>query len=352
MVQLEVGQSFADFTIDGLLGQGGMGSVYLARHPRLPRQVALKLLAHEVSTSAELRRRFEQEANAIARLDHPSIVGIHDRGVQDGHLWIAMQYIEGTDASRLHSRGIALDRALRIVTETAAALDFAHSRGILHRDVKPANILLSAADTGRAERAVLTDFGIARLADANTKLTSTGMVTATLAYASPEQLSGEVVDHRSDQYSLACTLFTLLAGQPPFAATNPGQVVAGHLSKPLPSISDLRPDVSPALDKVLARAAAKTPDERFPSCSEFMSAAATASNTRAPQSSRTAPTVVSQPRPYQQAVHANPRAPYRESRQQPEPDSGGGSGAMIAVILAIITTAMFVGLYLLILRAG
>ncbi|MFB8002150.1 serine/threonine-protein kinase [Nocardia sp. NPDC056000] len=293
MVQLSAGQSFAEYTLDGMLGQGGMGSVYLAHHPRLPRQVALKLLGQEVSTDPELRKRFEQEANAIARLDHPNIVGIHDRGVHDGHLWIAMQYVQGVDASRLDPRQVSVDRALRIIIETASALDFAHSRGVLHRDVKPANILLSEADTGRDERAILTDFGIARLLDSNTQLTSTGMFTATLAYASPEQLSGEQVDHRADQYSLACTLFTLLAGHPPFASGNPGQVVAAHLSQPLPRLSHIRNDIPPHLDDVIARATAKRREDRFTSCTEFVTAARTVpSGQSASPVSRTPPTVV------------------------------------------------------------
>ncbi|MEU7221596.1 serine/threonine protein kinase [Nocardia iowensis] len=266
-------ESFADYLIEGVLGRGGMGTVYLAQHPRLPRRVALKLLNREVSADLELRRRFEQEANVVARLDHPAIVGIHDRGTHDGHLWIAMQYIHGSDAARLNPREVPIDRALRIVSETGAALDYAHSRGVLHRDIKPANILLAAPDTGRAERAVLTDFGIARLLDSNTQLTVSGTFNATLAYASPEQLSGASVDHRSDQYSLACTLFTLLAGRPPYAATNPGQVIAGHISKPVPRLSTIRPDLPPALDDVIIRAMAKQRDERFGSCREFTSAA-------------------------------------------------------------------------------
>ncbi|MBF6132986.1 protein kinase [Nocardia otitidiscaviarum] len=257
-----------------------MGTVYLARHPRLPRKVALKLLNREVSADQEVRRRFEREANVIARLDHPSIVGIHDRGVQDGHLWIAVQYVPGTDAARLDPRAVPVERAVRIITETAAALDYAHSHGILHRDVKPANILLWAAATGRDERAVLTDFGIAALADSNTQLTATGMFSATLAFASPEQLSGERLDHRGDQYSLACTCYALLTGHGPFPATNPGQVVAGHLNKPLPHLHPQRPDVPPALDEVLARAAAKSPDARYPDCSTFAAAARAALTTR------------------------------------------------------------------------
>ncbi|MFI6041060.1 protein kinase [Nocardia sp. NPDC051321] len=300
MVQLGVNESFADYLIEGVLGRGGMGTVYLAQHPRLPRRVALKLLNREVSADPELRRRFEQEANVVARLDHPGIVGIHDRGTHDGHLWIAMQYIHGSDAARLNPRDVPIDRALRIVAETGAALDYAHSRGVLHRDIKPANILLSSPDTGRAERAVLTDFGIARLLDSNTQLTVSGTFNATLAYASPEQLSGEAVDHRSDQYSLACTLFTLLAGHAPFAATNPGQVVAGHISKPVPRLSSVRPDAPPALDEVIAKAMAKRPGERFGSCREFTSVAWDSLHGRAaparitPPPGRIAPTAVNQ----------------------------------------------------------
>ncbi|WP_309230849.1 serine/threonine-protein kinase [Nocardia sp. SYP-A9097] len=343
MVQLSAGQTFAEYTLDGVLGVGGMGSVYLARHPRLPRQVALKLLAHEGAADAELRRRFEQEANAIARLDHPSIVGIHDRGVHDGHLWIAMQYVQGTDASRLDPRQVNVPRALRIVTETAAALDFAHSRGVLHRDVKPANILLSAADTGREERAYLTDFGIARMLDANTQLTSTGTFTATLAYAPPEQLSGEVVDHRADQYSLACTLFALLAGRPPFASTNPGQVVAGHLSQPLPRLSHIRSDVPPLLDDVIARATAKQRDQRFASCTEFVTAAAAALAGQAPAPMpASAQTVVWPQTPHFQNGVPAP-LPSTPTTLRP----GAIAAAGLAMVAGLIATAGAIRLYFL-----
>ncbi|MFC9436486.1 serine/threonine-protein kinase [Nocardia sp. NPDC057030] len=350
MVQLGVNESFADYLIEGVLGRGGMGTVYSAQHPRLPRRVALKLLNREVSADPELRRRFEQEANVVARLDHPGIVGIHDRGTQDGHLWIAMQYIHGTDASRLNPRDVPVDRALRIVTETGAALDHAHSRGVLHRDIKPANILLSSPDTGRAERAVLTDFGIARLLDSNTQLTSSGTFNATLAYASPEQLSGERVDHRSDQYSLACTLFTLLAGHPPFAATNPGQVVAGHISKPVPRLSSVRPDAPQALDEVIARAMAKRPDERFDSCREFTTAAWASLHGRPPAPSTTAPgriapTAVNRtaqgrsatpaPTPVAQPTRTPQPTPAPTPVSEPAPSSGFRD-ALGACVLAVL----------------
>ncbi|MEU6831223.1 serine/threonine-protein kinase [Nocardia beijingensis] len=286
-------ESFAGYVIEGVLGQGGMGTVYLARHPRLPRLVALKLLNRAVSEDEELRRRFEQEANVVARLEHPGIVGVYDRGTQDGHLWISMQYVRGTDAARLDPRATRPEQVVQIVGDTAKALDYAHSRGVLHRDIKPANILIAEPEAGREIRAVLTDFGIARLLDADTKLTATGTFTATLAYASPEQLSGEPIDHRADQYSLGCTLFTMLAGQTPFPSTNPGQIVAGHLAKPVPRLSDIRPELPRRLDEVIARAMAKHRDERFAGCGEFAAAAAAALRGEVPASAP-APTFVNQ----------------------------------------------------------
>ncbi|MFF1754350.1 serine/threonine-protein kinase [Nocardia sp. NPDC058244] len=266
-----VDETFAGYRIESVLGRGGMGTVYRARHPRLPRSVALKVLDPAVSADPEVRGRFEQEAAIVAGLEHPGIVGIFDRGADHGRLWISMPLIEGVDATRLDP-STPPDLVLRYIAETAAALDYAHGQGVLHRDVKPANILVAAPGTADS-RAVLTDFGIARLVDSGTKLTVTGTFTATLAYASPEQLAGEVVDHRSDQYSLACTLYALLAGQPPFPATNPAQVIAGHLSAPVPRLSTARAGLAPALDAVLARAMAKRRAERFGGCGEFAAAA-------------------------------------------------------------------------------
>ncbi|MFD3702662.1 protein kinase [Nocardia sp. NPDC058658] len=265
------GSVFAGYTIERLLGRGGMGSVYLARHPRLPRRTAMKLLNRELFFDNEIRARFEREADLVAQLDHPNIVTVYDRGVENDQLWISMRFIDGADASSLPSP-VDPARAVRIVAETAAALDFAHSRGVLHRDVKPANILIEPVDG--TERVYLTDFGIARLHDDNAvKLTQTGTFTATLAFASPEQLSGIALDGRADQYSLACTLFSLLTGTTPFDATNPVAVIQGHLQQPPPRASTLRSGITPALDAALARAMAKRPEERFASCTEFTSAA-------------------------------------------------------------------------------
>ncbi|AHH21690.1 putative serine/threonine protein kinase [Nocardia nova SH22a] len=303
MAALGIDEMFAGYLIEGMLGRGGMGTVYIARHPRLPRRVALKLLDHDVSADNELRRRFDQEAEIVARLEHPGIVRIYDRGADAGHLWISMEYVRGADVSRLDRRGLSVERVLRIIAETGAALDYAHSKGVLHRDIKPANILLKASDAGRAERAILTDFGIARLQDADAELTVTGALTATLAYASPEQLSGEPLDHRCDQYSLACTLFTLLCGAPPYAGTTPGQVVAGHVTKPVPRLTAIRTDLPPGVDAVMARAMAKQPRERYDSCGEFVGEFRNAlyssgfGGTTDPQSAGWVPTAYPQPMP-------------------------------------------------------
>ncbi|MGW5383876.1 protein kinase domain-containing protein [Nocardia sp. NPDC003963] len=321
---LGVGATFAGYRVEGVLGQGGMGTVYLARHPRLPRSVALKLLNREVSTDTELTRRFELEADVVARLEHPGIVGVFDRGTDEGHLWIAMQYIRGTDAAAWEARHHPPATAVRLLGETAAALDYAHSRGVLHRDVKPANILIADAESLRESHAVLTDFGIARLTDANTKLTATGAFTATLAYGSPEQLSGEVVDHRSDQYSLACTLFTVLSGRPPYASTNPGQVVMGHISQPPPRLTDTRRDLPAAIDPVVARAMAKQRDERFRSCGDFTTAIRDALEGRhiaAPVPAPATPAPVAQPpAPPPRADHMSwPQPVHAHHRVVPEP---------------------------------
>ncbi|APA96104.1 serine/threonine-protein kinase [Nocardia seriolae] len=268
---LRVGEVFAGYEIERELGRGGMGSVYLARHPRLPRLIALKLLNREAFDDIEVRRRFEREGDVIARLDHPNIVPVYDRGIDDEQPWIAMRYIDGPDAAQLEAANLPPHQAIRIIAETARALDFAHRRGVLHRDVKPANILLERVDA--EERVFLADFGIARLRDDATKLTQTGSFTATLTYASPEQLSGQPLDPRSDQYSLACTLFRLLTGNVPFTAEHPVGIIHGHLNQAPPPVSGLRPGLPQALDAVLARALAKYPEGRFDSCTEFANAA-------------------------------------------------------------------------------
>ncbi|WP_216909100.1 serine/threonine-protein kinase, partial [Nocardia noduli] len=270
---LRTGETFAGYVIKRVLGQGGMGTVYLAQHPRLPRLTALKLLERDLYGDAEMRGRFEREADLVAQLDHPNIVTVYDRGAEEDQLWISMQFVAGSDAASVDVNVLAPARAVQIIGETGAALDFAHANGVLHRDVKPANILLAKAPIGQPERVLLTDFGIAGMRDSDTTLGSAGTITATLAYAAPEQLSGQSLDHRADQYSLACTLFWMLTGTAPFNGTSPASVMNGHLYGQVPSLRPLRPGIPPALDTVLARAMAKRPDDRFASCTDFAAAA-------------------------------------------------------------------------------
>ncbi|MFD3507991.1 protein kinase [Nocardia sp. NPDC058666] len=277
MHELRAGDVLAGYRIERVLGAGGMGSVYAARHPRLPRVVAVKLLHSSYSADPVFRGRFEREAELAGRLDHPNIVAIHDRGAEGGRLWIAMQYVAGTDAeSAVRAGGLGAERALHIARATADALDYAHAAGLLHRDVKPANILLGEGVGG--ERVLLTDFGIAKAVDEGTALTQTGALVATLRYAAPEQLDGRGAGTASDQYSLGCTLFHLLAGRPPFTATNAGALVGAHLMQPVPRISEVV-GMPAAVDLVFARALAKDPGQRFGSCAEMVAAATTALTT-------------------------------------------------------------------------
>ncbi|MEV6554594.1 protein kinase [Nocardia sp. NPDC051756] len=309
---LTSGAVFAGFTIEKLLGQGGMGSVYLARHPRLPRQTALKLLNRELFTDTEVRARFEREADLAAQLDHPNIVAVYDRGTEDDQLWISMQYVDGVDAATVNPHNLPPERAVQIIEGVAGALDYAHGMGVLHRDVKPANIMLARSSGGHKERVFLTDFGIARLREDSTHLTQTGMFTATLAYASPEQMTGAHLDHRSDQYSLACALYWLLTGIAPFDAPAPADIIRGHLQLPPPSAAARRAGLPPAMDAVISVAMAKRPDQRFETCLEFAAAARQALSGTAPSlpapppyTAPPAPTVLAQP-PSQTQYPASP----------------------------------------------
>ncbi|MFB1298415.1 serine/threonine-protein kinase [Mycobacterium sp. pW049] len=268
---LSAGETFAGYTIVRLLGSGGMGEVYLAQHPRLPRQDALKILPATVSADSEYRQRFHREADIASSLWHPHIVGVHDRGEHDGQIWISMDYVEGTDAAHLiadaQGDGMPARQVADIVTAVAEALDYAHERHLLHRDVKPANILISRPGS-RDQRILLADFGIARWEDDISGLTATNMTVGTVSYAAPEQLMARDLDGRADQYALAATAFHLLTGKPPFPHSNPAVVISRHLSAEPPTLAGPRPDLAGA-DPVLAKALAKDPGDRFERCTDF-----------------------------------------------------------------------------------
>jgi serine/threonine-protein kinase len=267
----ENGEVFAGYVIQRLLGTGGSGEVYLAQHPRLPRQDALKVLSLDSTADDEFRARFNREAELAATLWHPHIVGVLDRGEFNGRLWISMDYVDGTDAGRLiretYPRGMPEQDVWEIVTAVADALDFGHERQLLHRDVKPENILVTASD-GHRRRVLLTDFGIARRIDDASNLTNTNIALGTINYVAPEQLLGRAIDGRADQYALAATTFHLLTGSPVFEDSNPAVIISHHLGTLPPRISDRRPDLA-HLDAVLTRALAKDPTERYPTCMDF-----------------------------------------------------------------------------------
>jgi serine/threonine-protein kinase len=271
---LNNGDVFAGYTIVRRLGSGGMGEVYLAQHPRLPRRDALKVLPAALTADHEYRQRFSREADIAATLWHPHIVGIHDRGEFEGQLWLSMDYVEGTDAAELlrsrYPSGLPKALAFEIVSAVADALDYAHLRGLLHRDVKPANILLADTDP-RGQRIMLADFGIARQLGDISGLTATNMVMGTTTYAAPEQLMGSDIDGRADQYALGCTAFHLLTGSAPYQNPSAAVVITQHLSAPPPSIGERRADLAD-LSAVITKVLAKNPADRYPSCSDFAAA--------------------------------------------------------------------------------
>ncbi len=281
----------AGYRIERLLGTGRMGSIYLAHNPDLPREDALKILKSDLFDDADFRTRFTHEADIVAGLTHPNIVPIYRRGTtEDGIPWIAMQYVEGTDADQALRQGtMTPTRAVHIVSEIAKALDYAHRRHVIHRDVKPSNFLLSKSQhPDEDEHVLLADFGISR-PPGNTHLPE----MATVAYAAPEVLRGADVDGRADLYSLGCSLFRLLTGRTPFSGTeDPAAATHAHLNTPPPKVTDFAPHLPPAFDAVVATAMAKDPRGRYQTGKALAAAAIAALQQDAP-----APTTTSSPTP-------------------------------------------------------
>ena len=257
------------------IGRGGMAVVYRARDVRLGRWVALKVLGEDLARDEGFRRRFIRESRAAAAVDHPNIIPIFDAGEANGVLFIAMRYVGGQDVHSLLNRMGPLPpaRAAGIVAQVASALDAAHACGLVHRDVKPANMLLGGlAEDGSEDHVYLSDFGISKTSQATTNLTLTGQVLGTLNYLAPEQIEGRGVDGRADAYSLACAAFEMLAGVPPFRREQSLAVMWAQLSAPPPPLTSMRPDLPPAVDQVMARGLAKAPEDRYPSCRAFAAA--------------------------------------------------------------------------------
>lgn len=268
-----VGDVLGDFRIIRVLGEGGMGVVYLVEDERLERKAALKVIAPHLARDGDFRKRFISEAKSAAAIDHPNAVTVYSSGAIDGKVYIAMRYVKGVDLRNALKKKGTLDTrtAATVVTEIAAALDAAHAVGLVHRDVKPGNILLDGED-GEG-KAYLTDFGLTKggADEAGVQLTGTGQWVGTLDYVAPEQIQGGKVDARTDVYALGCVLYEMVVGKVPYAG-NEMQKMWGHVNEPLPALDS----TAELLEPVIARATAKDPDDRYPSAGDLARAASAA----------------------------------------------------------------------------
>jgi DNA-binding beta-propeller fold protein YncE len=337
---LALGSVFAGCRVEGVIGRGEMGVVYRAEELALQRMVALKLILPEHSQDARFGERFRRESRLAASIDHPNVIPVLEAGDEDGRLFIMMRLVEGTDLRALIAAQGRLEplRAARIVHQVGAALDAAHARGLVHRDVKPANVLLA-----RGDHVYLTDFGLAKRADSGGGLTRTGSIVARAEYAAPEQITNEGVDARADVYALGCLLFEALTGEAPFARGQ-GAPLLAHLDAPPPSPVERRRDLPREFDEVVRRAMAKRPSERYPSAGDLGQAALVAAGAQrraraesvvatgeaAPLAAGTGP-----PRPSRSdeaaadapPVPARPRAPAPADVPEPSQPDEPGPGA-------------------------
>ncbi|MGI5159841.1 protein kinase domain-containing protein [Microbispora sp. CA-102843] len=264
-----VGRRLGDYTVEAVVGRGGMATVYRARDQRLGRAVALKVLAPQLAHDDRFRDRFVRESRMVASIDHPNIIPVYEAGERDDLLFIAMRYVEGSDLRKLvQSEGaLPVGRANPLFAQIASALDAAHAHGLVHRDVKPANILVT-----RSDHVYLTDFGLTKSSAAEAGLTSHGHFMGTPRYVAPEQIRGLPVDGRSDLYAFACVVYEALAGQPPFQRDTELALLYAHVSHDPPPLTPYRPDLPHAVNAVVTRALAKSPAERFETCQAFVSA--------------------------------------------------------------------------------
>lgn len=274
--ELSAGDEFAGYRIERRLGRGGMGILYLAVEPGLERRVALKLIAPEAAADDVFAQRFAEESRIAASIEHPNVVPIYAAGEEGGVPYIAMRYVAGSDLSRrlLDEGRMDPERAAALIAQVADGLDAIHAVGLIHRDVKPANVLLSG-EPG-SEHAYITDFGVARNLATESGLTQTGRFVGTLDYVAPEQISGGTVDARVDVYALGCLLFKLLTGEVPFPREGEAARLYAHLNDPPPAPSLYAPGGGMGLDDVVARAMSKQPEDRYPSAGDLGRAASAA----------------------------------------------------------------------------
>ena len=272
-MDISIGSVFAGHRLDAVAGRGGMGVVYKATHLALDRVVALKLIAPEISGDESFRERFKQESMTAAALDHPNVVPIYDAGEEHGQLYVTMRYVPGTDLRAVieQSGGLPPAEAASIIAQIGGALDAAHERGLVHRDVKPGNILIE--DRGGRRHAFLTDFGLTKHAATDSGMTKTGMFVGTLDYIAPEQLQGQAVDARTDVYSLSCVLYQAVTGQVPYPRDSEPSKMWAHMGEDPPKARRVRADIPDAFESVVERGMAKKPEDRYPSAGDLGRAA-------------------------------------------------------------------------------
>jgi hypothetical protein len=330
MTAIEPGTEIAGFVVEAVAGRGGMGVVYRARQLRPERLVALKVISPELAHDPGFQARFERESEIAAQIEHPNVIPVYAVGEASGVLYIAMRFVTGTDLREILRQEGALDpgRATALVDQVAQALDAAHARGLVHRDVKPSNVLV--ATSGGREHAYLTDFGLSRLIDSSHGVTGTGALVGTIDYVAPEQARGQSVDARTDVYSLGCMLFHLLTGTVPYPRPNEVAKIYAHTAEPPPPVTERAPRLPAAFDAVLSRAMAKDPADRFPSAGDLGRAALAAAGGRsakAPEQS-VATGVAAPPAPAATRVAVPPE------RRRRWPLVAAAAAALIAVVVA------------------
>ncbi len=357
MADLLPGSVFAGHRIEGVAGRGGMGIVYRATHLALDHVVALKVISPKLAGDARFRRRFADECRHAVQLRHPNVVQIHHAGEEQGLLFVTMDLIEGTDLRGILNRqgDLEIGEAVRIVAEVASALDAAHSAGLVHRDIKPGNVMIEDADGSK--RVYLTDFGLARHVEATSGVTATGAFVGTLDYVAPEQIMGERVDARADVYSLACVLFELITGNPPFGAREDKiEKMYAHMRDEPPRLRVMRPDVPAELDLVVERALSKDPAERFPSAGDFARAAEAALEGEAASASeRSVATGAAAPVEDTVALTGQDTEPPISRPgidATPPPDAGGSRQAPPRVVVAVLAAIAIVVAALVLLGGG
>jgi serine/threonine-protein kinase len=266
---IPIGTEFAGYRITGVIGHGGMSVVYTAEHLSLGRVVALKVLSPPLASDDEFRERFVRESKLAAALEHPNIIPVYDAGEAEGLLYIAMRHVNGGDLGSLIKANapLGLGQTIYFIEQVAGALDHAHRQGLVHRDVKPANILVETP----SDRVYLTDFGVVKQTS-TPGLTKTGYFLGTFAYAAPEQIERRPIDGRTDLYALGCVLHECLSGKPPFDAVTEASMLHAHLVEPPPRLTDVRPDLPHTIDDVIATALAKAKEDRYATCGELVKA--------------------------------------------------------------------------------